>query len=79
MSDNLKIQILKYINIEKFCQSLKVRYFRYIFVKVSSKTVQVISYALKMQDRLTFVALKKPRSLSLAFGYVYNPKFNSRI
>ena len=70
MSDNLKIQILKYINIEKFCQSLKVRYFRYIFVKVSSKTVQVISYALKMQDRLTFVALKKPRSLSLAFGYV---------
>ena len=44
------------------------------FKKDSSKTLQVVFYALYMQDRLTFGALSNSRSLSLAFDYEHNLK-----
>ena len=44
------------------------------FKKDSSKTLQVVFYALYMQDSLTFGALSNSRSLSLAFDYEHNLK-----
>ena len=53
MSDNLKIQILKVIIVESFCQKLKVWYFRYIICN-RIRRFQAISNAFLMREGQTF-------------------------
>ena len=68
MFDYLKIRVLKTIIVEIFCEKIKVCSLVISFVKNSSKAIQVVFYALHMQNRLTFRALSQPRSLSLEYG-----------
>ena len=55
MSDNLKIQKFKIINIKKLCQ--KKKFVTFVISIVKDSLIQVIFYALKMQDRPTFGVL----------------------
>ena len=53
MSDNLKIQKFKIINIKKFYQKIKV-FSTFVISIVKDSLIQVVFYALKKQDRPTF-------------------------